>query len=254
MGEYPPYPKKNKFHALALLEVGVFELVFVTVVLFLIFGTLNYFNIFPVSSTFPEYLSWLPRKAPNGASPRQNKLSFTPAKPTITPEFQYDTKKAEAILTQYIKDTIKPDFLPAKLDIKQSYQIDGKPGPEHGFNFYYKTNNLLISSTFHYLERSNAQDGFSIFIQPPNIQETTASASLANSLTSLYFNNPYSLISNCAAKGTSSYCENFKIESNGKKGYGIVFGYDNGKFTSLVFNCFLPKESKFYSQNSCISP
>ncbi len=39
--------KPHPLTALAFLEVGLFEIVFVIVGVFLIFGTLNYFNILP---------------------------------------------------------------------------------------------------------------------------------------------------------------------------------------------------------------
>lgn len=55
----PQQQKENK--GLAFLEVGLFEMVFVTVGLLLLFGTLNYFNILPVSDVFPNQLGWLPQ-------------------------------------------------------------------------------------------------------------------------------------------------------------------------------------------------
>ncbi len=69
MEEYPPAinneptnQKPNRLHALAFLEVGLFEIGFVGVVLFLLFGVLNYFNILSISDVFPKYLSFLPRQ------------------------------------------------------------------------------------------------------------------------------------------------------------------------------------------------
>ena len=61
MNEYPLAPKKNKLGALAFLEVGIFEIFFVGVVLILLFGTLNYFNILSLSALYPQ-LSFLPQK------------------------------------------------------------------------------------------------------------------------------------------------------------------------------------------------
>ena len=69
MNEYPLAPKKNKLGALAFLEVGIFEIFFVGVVLILLFGTLNYFNILSLSALYPQ-LGFLP----------QNQVS-----PTISP-------------------------------------------------------------------------------------------------------------------------------------------------------------------------
>jgi len=59
----------NRLHALAFLKVGVFEIGFVIIVLLLLFGILNYFNILSVSDVLPKQLGWLPRKeVPNGTS------------------------------------------------------------------------------------------------------------------------------------------------------------------------------------------
>lgn len=51
--------KKAKLKAIALVKVGLFELLFAIVGLLIIFGVLNYFNLLPISQSFP-FLSFLP--------------------------------------------------------------------------------------------------------------------------------------------------------------------------------------------------
>ena len=60
---------KSWLKVFAFLEVGIFEIFFVGVVLILLFGTLNYFNILSLSALYPQ-LGFLP----------QNQVS-----PTISP-------------------------------------------------------------------------------------------------------------------------------------------------------------------------
>ncbi len=58
----PEAPEKpNKIKAIALIEVGLFELSFVILGLLVIFGVFNYFNILPISQSLP-FLSFLPRQ------------------------------------------------------------------------------------------------------------------------------------------------------------------------------------------------
>lgn len=89
MEQYSP-PKKNPLTALALLEMGVFEIGFVAVVLFLLFGILNYFNILSISDTFPKYLSWLPRQTvqkpiENTSTNNSNHILLPPPPPSYQP-------------------------------------------------------------------------------------------------------------------------------------------------------------------------
>ena len=55
-----PKQKEGLLKALGILEVGLIEVMFVGVVIALLFGTLNYFNILRLSELFPSYLGFLP--------------------------------------------------------------------------------------------------------------------------------------------------------------------------------------------------
>lgn len=57
----PQTPQAKKFNGLLFLEVGLIEVFSVIVILLLIFSTLNYFNILPISESFP-FLSFLPQR------------------------------------------------------------------------------------------------------------------------------------------------------------------------------------------------
>lgn len=251
-------PKEKKEHpltALAFLRVGILEIGFVIIVLLLIFGTLNYFNILYVSDAFPKYLGWLPRQTktvPQGEA-LQN---YSPvSSPTPQGLFQYDAKKAETLLAQYIKNEIKPELLLTAPDIEQGLEHGRQTDVKYQFGSNFIINNATISANFHFKENATQQNDSNIFItlEIPTISKATTS--LANSLLSAYFANPYP-ITECQTKGVKSYCENFKSLSNGNRGYGILLGYDPTKpLMSIVFTCFIPKDSTYYNAlKSCISP
>ncbi len=188
----------------------------------------------------------------NAYSKQRNikKTVVTNAK-NVPSTFRYDNKKAETLLTQYIKENIKPEFLPATIEIKQQVSIDGQSsGLPYEFSWNYRKNNVSFATTFHYKENTNVSDGFSIFIQPSNVNSSSTTETLAESLTSYYFINSYSPISKCSSGTNASYCENFQVQNDGKRGFGIALG----RGTYIVFSCFFPKDSKNYNLSSCITP
>lgn len=247
MEEYPPVPEKKGLHALAFLKVGIIEFFLVAIVLILLFGTLNYFNILSISGVFPKQLSWLPHQIIK-QNPVPSPVNYT------SHVFQYDTAKAEKLLTQYIKDTIKPEFLPAKIEIKQGLSQDGKiENSQHQFGSFSRTKEYILSTNFSYEEDKNLPNGYGIIFQLSNVAEATSTASLTNQLLSTYFKNP-NFISNCQTKGITSYCESFQTLNDGKRGYGITFTSQEEEPTHIIFTCFVPKESKDYAtRTSCIS-
>jgi hypothetical protein len=121
----PPMPTPTPTSPHANEKQNMFAVQILILIFFLIFltGILNYFNILPLSSLFPNYLGILPHKEQNNkpiSQPTQTPVNYSPN------IFQYDSKKAKAILTSYIKDNIKPEFLSQTLDIKQGLSIDNR--------------------------------------------------------------------------------------------------------------------------------
>ncbi|MCL4419785.1 hypothetical protein M1146_06870 [Patescibacteria group bacterium] len=52
--------KQNRKKRLAFLEVGLFEISFVLIIIIVLFGILNYFNILSLSTLYPNQLAFLP--------------------------------------------------------------------------------------------------------------------------------------------------------------------------------------------------
>lgn len=224
---------------------------------------LNYFNILPLSKLSPNYLGFLPHR-PYIQSLKlettNSKTGFPTSIPNFSPNiFQYDTEKANTILTKYIKDNVKPEFIPENLDIKRGLTIDNRidENLKQQFGIYLENNNENITIIFNFVENTNTPNIFMIFIHPKETKQPTLNATLANSLLSTYFRNPIP-IKDCNTKGTTSSCKEINIESEGKREFGALIGQDTSKSpvpASTVFSCFIPKESSIYDAlKSCISP
>lgn len=255
MGERQSFPKENKFNLLKFLGIMGFELVFVSALLLLFFGTLNYFNIFPISDTFPKYFGWLPRQtAP------QKKISYT-LSPTPT-AFQYDATKAKASLNQYIAGNIKKEFLPKIINVNQRQSVEGgKSDLPYEFSWYYPTATSSISANLHFIKNTNRLDGQLIFmeINSSQLKEENVTADSANNILNLYLKGKTAMdASNCKTVPSASYCQIFTQNDIGKEGYGIILYKGRGvplitKPHLILFSCFFAKEGNLYkTQESCL--
>jgi predicted PurR-regulated permease PerM len=54
--------KQNEKKRLTFLEIVLFEISFVLIIVIVVFGALNYFNILSLSTLYPNQLSWLPHQ------------------------------------------------------------------------------------------------------------------------------------------------------------------------------------------------
>ncbi len=130
----PNEQKQNKLKAIALIEVGLLEVSCVIVGLLVIFGIFNYFNLLPVSGSFP-FLSFLPRQQKITTN-RINSSSNTSI-PIATQSATSQTDSICKTITDQLFNAIKSrdvDSIYAlessevlKLDKKSiSYYLDGK--------------------------------------------------------------------------------------------------------------------------------
>ncbi len=58
--------KQNRKKKFALLEIGLFEISFVLIIIIVLFGLLNYFNILSLSTLYPNQLGFLPHQQITG--------------------------------------------------------------------------------------------------------------------------------------------------------------------------------------------
>lgn len=75
-------PKKG-IASLALLEVGLFELGFVVVIIAVILGVLNYFNVISLNQLYPNQLGWLPQQTSSQQVEITNQTEQIPEVPPL---------------------------------------------------------------------------------------------------------------------------------------------------------------------------
>lgn len=240
--------------------LGVFFIViFVIITIALFLGILNYLNILPVSDLWPQQFGWLPHKQSKQYSNvtivppvRQSYPTFAPSSVT----FAYDASKADTLLSKYLRDKIKSDYLPSKIEVKHKLIASGKQeGTDYEFGANWTINNIFFQSNFHYEISTNNPSDMQFSIQPQNIKETTSSASLTKTLSATYLKNiPESSNFNCGVSQTTiSFCENFQETALGKEGFGLVIAKAQPNNTIFIFSCFIPKESVYFNiRTSCL--
>ncbi len=269
MEEYPPSidnepinPTPNRLHALAFLRVGLFEFGFVAVVLMLVFGTLNYFNILSVSDVFPQQLGWLPKQtkiASQGETlqTRQPQKNFSSVSSPTPTGFQYDVKKAQTLLTQYIKDNIKPEFLPSKIEVKQHLIYDNTlTGTDYEFGANWNLKNATFSANFHYFPNNTNQIRDMEFYVNPFSFNISIDATNSVLLAKTYLKNlPEKINFDCGVfEKNTKFCEYILEKKAGKSGFGTVEGKDeSGKNALFIFSCFIPRNDSYYTKRtSCL--
>lgn len=125
---------QNRKKRLATLEVGLFEVSFVLIIIIVLFGTLNYFNILSLSKLYPNQFGFLPHqkilKIPTSSSGSFLTATDTQiqeytnyvnqkglAKPTII-ETKSQTWEADGLYAGYQNDTIKIVTADGLLELK----------------------------------------------------------------------------------------------------------------------------------------
>jgi hypothetical protein len=206
-------------------------------ILLLILGVANYFKLFTRTPT-----------------PQKNVATVNKSTtPSPIPEFKYDAEKAKMLLTQYIKDAIKPEYLPDNIEVKQGLSPTGALQKlNYQFGSIFNTKNGIISAVMHYKIDSNDINDYYIYIKSKSIDKASLTAASTSALISTYFKNAPSEIS-CKPAQNNSYCENFKTTSNAKTGYGILKA-NNSNDEIWLFNCFISNKSKNYENaKSCLA-
>lgn len=100
--------KQNRKKRLAFLEVGVFEASFVLIIIIVLFGILNYFNILSLSAIYPNQLGFLPHRTISSNFNKPNTNSLMPTK---------NPQQASADYTKNAKNLDGPTY---NSDLKQT--------------------------------------------------------------------------------------------------------------------------------------
>lgn len=222
------------------------EIVFVVILLILALGILNYFNVLPLSTTFPNQLGFLPR---NQFMQTQDQNTSTSVKPTLVPYMTADLssreKEMEALLAETLPNIIYKQLAPDKSKITTTSNKTSKV----------LTSTWIVNGISGTAAFSSAPDGKSIsdiYVSFSDNKAIAPSKETAPRLTSAYFSFKPKGIWGCkSTSGTNmTYCENYWEEDLTKKGIGIQ---QLSSSEGVVFFCQHSKESGLYAWKSCSS-
>jgi len=227
--DYIPTPSQNKS---ILILFTSFILPFGIFLLFLF--SINYFNILRLDLAFP-FLSFLPR---------QHSVQ------TKKQQYKYNNVSAKNIFTDYLKSNLRPEFVKSPFSLNYL-----KNSPE--YNVSWNGDDYMVSGFFHFKTNSNmpGEAGFMVVPSSPQIAFQGATVDLAQNYINKYLTNIDSNPSyNCKTlRASSSLCEHFSSQKNGKHGYGIAVAKNGTQSAVLVFSCFIFKdEVNFKDKKTCI--
>lgn len=202
------------------LEWGIFEVVFVLVLLCVVFGALNFFNILNVSNVFPQ-LSFLPH--------------LSSSKQQVSTKIQVTRDPQSQEIVDYIKSTLKPAYWSYNIDTPLFTVTKTKNYYESDWNTANGTASAVLSIN------PNTHQSIRLYLSFGPIQVGDISSSSAQNAAQTYLNQPNPNFS-CGQSKSISYCEDFVSNSYSKSGFGIV---KNLKIQGIdIFTC------KLFTQNN----
>ena len=119
---------QNRKKRLAFLEVGLFEISFVLIIIIVLFGTLNYFNILSLSALYPNQLGFLPHQAFTNTKINQKVAISTPNSQSTPIPVSYGENKLSAERIAESKAYVKEKNFASKTSVRQdggSFAVDG---------------------------------------------------------------------------------------------------------------------------------
>lgn len=242
--ERPQVEGENKgwLKALAFLEIGGFELIFVLVVLVLFFGTLNYFNILSLSTLYPNYFGLLPHR------PLQQTLPNSQQTPTPTISLE---NEAKTILASFLPKILVPELVPSILNITLRQEKVVK----ENFVLLWDTKEGTANARLTISPDGKKISSFNILFFKS--QTASPSVELAQTIIPSVFSLEPEGQWGCKPVYNQTYCENFWEDKEGiRKGVNITgpFPENKQKIGLIVSFCEHTKEAKtLYSWKSCTS-
>lgn len=246
------FPQERKgFKNLPFWEIGLVEFGFVAILIILLIGILNYFNILSISDAFPKQFGWLPRQTtiiskPSTSSKFPAAYQFRPSpKPTIpVPDsIKTDLKNFTAnlllssLIANYSAETSK---------------IVSVDGFMHASISWGTQNGLAINALIDYDNKNLVTDKHLFIIAPyaqPALTPDSTSAIAKHYLTVIPLS-PFSCTSFSTSGSKNVFCESFWQEKNGVK-RGVDSSLDSiGKLITIIY-CEYPVSSPDYAWKSC---
>lgn len=209
----------------------LFEILFVVIILILVFGILNYFNILRISDLFPNQLGFLPHK------PYEQSLvseTSTPIKQQASKAIVPTAESAKKVLIEVLPNILIPSLIP------NTSQIVVKPDKhiKEVLKESWETNQGTISATLFTLPDEKNIASLHLFITKE--ENATPSPELAETTTTQLFVVTPKGEWGCKPLNQNVYCENFWEEENGvRRGIAV-----NGPF-------LLPDKKQVNSYSFC---
>lgn len=185
----PPHPVKK----LLLAEIIAAEIVIGLVVVFFIFGLLNYFNILALDKSFPA-LSFLPH---------QNRAS------TSAQTFSYDAAKAYASLSQFDDEVLQDTF-------KQGAKSNQQAGNLFTQDWSPSDPKVFLHQLFSYQLNTNTEQFYKLTVNSldPGLQTASPSAQAATTVVEHYFKPAIATDKwDCVIDSVQSRCT-YRIDAN----------------------------------------
>ena len=238
-------PKKSP-RGLALVGVGIIEVLFVSLVIFILLAVLNYFNVLSISDLSPKYLGWLPRQVQNLG---QNQISVTPPSPTpnsFTPAPDFAINDTRNL----INDMILPSFIPS--DLKFEKQNVENPNEFVFYGTYWTTEDKegFVSSVEYNTTNTIIDRQITIHIPPiKGVLDPSVSLELVKKYFKIIPSSSFKCI-DLPTQNSSKFCEAFWIDEDVKKGINLtspVYGLNETR----IFYCEHHKGTPAYEWLSC---
>lgn len=219
--EAPQVQKKNARKGFLFFEVGLFEIGFVTILLVIIFGVLNYFHILNLSSQIRQ-------------------LSFLPTQTTPTP-VPIPTALINDSIIKYIQESMQSTFLPTDIRL---VQIKKKVT---GFQADWVTKKIPFKAIAVY-DTYQTQLQYMEIVTNTSFTKDQISSSSAEMIASTFYKTQPLSTWNCGPASALSqgfFCNTITYSSAGKKGITIASFSASSSATAIV-SCFIPPKSKSY--------
>lgn len=250
-----PKEKKGLLKVFDLLGVALIEISLVGIVISLLFGTLNYFNILPISQIFPNQLGFLPHKPyeqPQQYNPEKSRLNRANRTGSTTSTPAASTAQAKQTLLSYLPTILSQPIIPNS-DIK----LTQDKGIKETFSTSWDTKEGTVSAII--VLNPNGQGITQSYISLSKLSNLLPTIDLAKNITSQLFSiQPNGKWACKPVFTTMTYCENFWEEADGtRRGLGMegLFTQEpnliNGQSEALIIFCEHSKDSKLYSWKSC---
>lgn len=243
----PEDAQKGNLKNVAFLKKGIFEIIFIATALFLLFGILNYFNILPISDTFPKYLAFLPKQSTQQKNTSPSPQTFPSPLPTVSLE-----KNAREAITKFFSDNLTASVIPQSFAIKLS-----QPEAENNsFTATWQTDAGTASVLFN-LSPSNPQEISYLYLEIPFLTKSKVSFSpaFAQSQAPKFFSTNPQGSWKCKLFESITFCENFWERNTTKTGMGINGSIvrSNNQIVNTASLCQFHKDSGLFSRKSCIA-